>query len=51
MDICEVRDECTGDTSAVVMEDCVNDNLDEIHRDISEHDIETNRYAMKMVIE
>ena len=32
-------------------EDCANKNLDETHKDISEHDIETNQYAMKMVIE
>ena len=51
MDICEVRYECPDDTSPVVMEDCVNNNLDEIHRDISEHDIETNHDAMKTVIE
>ena len=51
MNICEVIDECPDDTSPVVMEDCVNNNLDEIHRDISEHDIETNLNATKMVIE
>ena len=33
------------------MEDCVNKKLDETHRDISEHDIETNLNATKMVIE
>ena len=33
------------------MEDFVDKNLDETHRDVSEHDIETNWGAMKMVIE
>ena len=33
------------------MEDFVNNKLDETHRDISEHDIETNLNATKMVIE
>ena len=33
------------------MEDCVKKNLDEIHRYFIEHDIGTNRDAMKMVIE
>ena len=33
------------------MEYYVNNNLDETHRDISEHDIETNRDIIKMVIE
>ena len=33
------------------MEYYVNNNLDETHRDISEHDIETNRDITKMVIE
>ena len=51
MDIYEVIYEYTDDTSPAVMEDCVNNNLDEIHGDITEHEIETNRYAMKMVIE
>ena len=32
------------------MEGYVNNNLDETHRDVSEHDKETNRDAMKMVI-
>ena len=32
------------------MKYCVNDNLDETHRDISENDIETNWYSTKMVI-
>ena len=35
MNICEVIDECPDDTSPVVMEDCVNKNLDETHRDVS----------------
>ena len=51
MKICEVRNECPDNTYPFVIEDCVNNNLDEIHRDITEHEIETNRYAMKMVIE
>ena len=33
------------------MEDCVNKKLDETQRYISEHDIETNMNATKMVIE
>ena len=33
------------------MQDCVNNNLDETHRYIPEHDIETNRDATKLVIE
>ena len=33
------------------MEDCVNKNLDEIKRDITEHEIETNGDAMKMLIQ
>ena len=33
------------------MEDCVNNNLEEIHRYINENKTETNRDAMKMVIE
>ena len=32
MEVCEVRDEYTYDTSPVVMEDCVNINLDDISR-------------------
>ena len=51
MEICEVRYEYTDDSSTVVIEDFVNINLYETHRDISEHDIETNRDATKMVIE
>ena len=51
VEICEVRNEYLDDSSPVVMEDCVKNNLDETHRDISEHDIETNQYAMKIVIE
>ena len=47
----EVRDEYPYELYPVVMEDCVNKKLDEIHRDISEHDIETNLNATKMVIE
>ena len=50
MEVCEVRDECPDDTSTVVMEDSVNKNLDEIQRDITENETETNQYAMKMVV-
>ena len=39
MDICEVNDEFPDGKSPVVMEYCVNKNLDETHRDISEHGI------------
>ena len=51
MEKCEVRDEYPSDSSPVMMEDFVNKNLDETHRYISDHDIETNWCAMKMVIE
>ena len=51
MEICEVRDEFPDYTSPFVMEDSVNNNLDEIHRDITEHYIENNRDPMKMIIE
>ena len=51
MGICEVKDECPDHTFKVVMEDCVNKNPDEIRIYITEHDIETNRGAMIMVIE
>ena len=47
MEICEVRDECPDDTYPVLMGNFVNKNLDEIHRDISGNDIETNWDAMK----
>ena len=47
---CEVRDEHHDESSPVVMEDCVNKKLDETHRDVSEHDIETNLNATKTVI-
>ena len=50
MATCEVRDEYTDDSSPVVMADCVNKKLYETHIDISEHDIETNLNATKMVI-
>ena len=30
MEVCEVRDECCDDTSPVVMEYCVNKNLDDL---------------------
>ena len=33
-----------------MMEDCVNKKVDETHRDISEHDIETNLNVTKVVI-
>ena len=39
MNIFEVRDEFHDDTSTVVMKYCVNKNLDETQRYISEHDI------------
>ena len=51
VDICEVIDEYTDDSSPVVMEDFVNKKTDETHRDISEHDIQTNMNVTKMVIE
>ena len=51
MELCKLRDEFPHDTYLVVMEYCVNKNLDETQRDISEHGIETNWDAMKMVIE
>ena len=38
MDICEVMDGCPDGKSPVVMEYCVNNNLDETHRYFSEHD-------------
>ena len=43
MEICKVRDEYTEDSSSFVIEDCVNKNLDETHR-------ETNMDVTKMVI-
>ena len=51
IEVCEVRDECHHDTSPVVMEDCVNKNLYEIHIDVTENETETNQDAMKMVTE
>ena len=51
MDICKVRDECPDGTSPVVMKDCVSKNLYETNRDFYEHDKETNRDAMKTIIE
>ena len=50
MAICEVIDGYRDDTSTVVMEDFVNKKLDETHRDIYEHDIDTNMNATKTVI-
>ena len=50
MEICEVIYEFPDDTSTVLMEYCVNKNLDEIHRDITEHGIEINWDSMKVVI-
>ena len=47
----EVRDEYLDNPYPVVMEDCVNKRLDETYRDISEHDIETDLNATKLVIE
>ena len=51
MATCEVREEYPDYSYLVVMEDCVNKKPDETHRDISEHDIETNLNSTKMVIE
>ena len=51
VEICDVRDKYPDDSYQVVMEDCVNNNLDETHRDISEHDVATNMDATKTVIE
>ena len=51
VEICEVRYKYPDDLSLVMMEDCANKNMDEIYRDISEHDIETNWDAIKMVLE
>ena len=51
VEICEVRYEYNDNSSPAGMEDCVNDNLDETHRYIYEHNIETNTNATKMVIE
>ena len=51
VEICEVRDEHHDYSSPVLMEYCVNNNLYDTHRDISEHDKETNLYATKMMIE
>ena len=48
-DICEVIDECPDGTYPVVMEDCVNKSLDEIHRDVSENDKE-NSFFLSFVI-
>ena len=51
VETCEVIYEYTDDSSPVVMEDFVNKKTDETHRDISEHDIQTNMNVTKMVIE
>ena len=51
VEICEVRNEYPDDSSPVVMEDTVNKNWDETHRDIYEHDIENNWGATKMLTE
>ena len=51
MQMCDIRDECTDETSTVVMEDYANNNLDETHRDVYEHNNKTSRNAMKMAIE
>ena len=51
MEIFEVIYEFHDGTSPVVMEDCVNKNMDETHTDISEHSIKTKKDSMKMVIE
>ena len=50
MATCEARDEYPDDSSPVVMEDFDNNKLDETNRDISEHDLETNMNATKIVI-
>ena len=50
VEICDVRHEYPYGLSPVLMEYFVNNDLDKTHRDISEHDIETNRIAVKMVI-
>ena len=46
-----VRNEYPDGSSTVVMEDCVDKKLDEKHRDIYKHGIETNLNATEMVIE
>ena len=51
MGICEVRDKFPDGTSPDVMEDFLNKNLCETNKEISEHDNETNRDSMKIVIE
>ena len=51
IDICEVRDKCPDKISTFVMEDSVHNNLEEIHRYMTENETETNLYAMKMLIE
>ena len=48
---CEVIYEYPDDSYTVVMEDFVNKKMDETHRYISEHDIESNINATKIVIE
>ena len=50
MEICEERDKFPDEKSPVAMEACVNNKLDEIHRDITENETETKRDTMKMVI-
>ena len=51
VETCEVGDEYIDESYPVVMKDYLNNKLDETHKDISEHDIETNLNATKMVIE
>ena len=51
MEVCEVRGEFPDDKYPVVIKGCGNNNLDEIHRDITEDETETNWDAMKMVTE
>ena len=51
VNILEIRDEYPDDSYPVVMEYCVNNNLDETHIYISEYDIENNQDSMKMVTE
>ena len=50
MEVCEVRDKCTDTTSTVVMEDFLNKNLDEIQRDMTENETETNWDTLNKVI-
>ena len=51
METCEVRYEYPDDSYPVVIKYCVNKKIDKTQKDISEHDIETNLNATKMMIE